>query len=384
MIRKLLFLLWLLLSFSILEAQIDYSFSGYAINFPIYSIVPKTLADFSNSKQNQFSDLTRIRLRPAVYLWDGARFNLEYEIASLYFNGQNALLSAPLGKTKTQLVRLSWTPVNESSFRINHFIDRLYLKQNFNSGNIIVGRQRIFWGTGRTWNPTDLFNPNNPTNFSKIEKDGADVVSLNYYFGSFTDLNIVFNPNEKISNSNFAARFRTNVGEYDFSLMSGRFDKRIVVGLDFAGNLLTAGVRGEGIISINEENSSDNFIKFILGIDYQFTAELYALIEYHFNGEGKTDKQKYDVQKLASGEILNLNKNYLNISGTYQFSPLLSFGLSNIFNLNDGSGLTALTANYSIITDMYVNVGSQITYGTEFSEYWYYGSSFYIQLEYYF
>ena len=384
MIKKLVFLICIFLSFSTLKAQVDYSFSGYAINFPIYSVVPKSLAELSNSKQNQFSNLTRVRLRPTVYLWDGARFNLEYEIASLYFNAQNVFLGSAIGKTKTQIIRMNWIPVNENNFRLNHFIDRLYFKQNFKAGNIILGRQRISWGTGRTWNPTDLFNPNNPANFSKIEKDGADAVSLNYYFGSFTDLNIVFNPNEKISNSNFAARFRTNVGEYDFSLMSGRFDKRIVAGLDLAGNLFESGIRGEGIISFDENNTSDNFIKFILGIDYQFTAELYALIEYHFNGQGKTDKQNYDVQKLASGEILNLNKNYLNVSGNYQLSPLLSFGLSNIFNLNDGSGIIALTANYSIITDLYVNAGSQITYGSEFSEYWYFGSSFYMQIEYYF
>ena len=302
----------------------------------------------------------------------------------MYFNAQNIFLGSAIGKTKTQIIRMNWIPINENNFRLNHFIDRLYFKQNFKAGNIILGRQRISWGTGRTWNPTDLFNPNNPANFSKIEKDGADAVSLNYYFGSFTDLNIVFNPNEKISNSNFAARFRTNVGEYDFSIMSGRFDKRIVAGLDIVGNLFESGVRGEGIISFDENNSSNNFIKFILGIDYQFTAELYALIEYHFNGQGKTDKQNYDVQKLASGEILNLNKNYLNVSGNYQLSPLLSFGLSNIFNLNDGSGIITLTANYSIITDLYVNAGGQITYGSEFSEYWYYGSSFYMQFEYYF
>ena len=53
---------------------------------------------------------------------------------------------------------------------------------------------------------------------------------------------------EKLNNSNGGFRFRTNYSEYDLSLIGGYFDKRIVIGGDFAGNLFEAGVRGEGKI----------------------------------------------------------------------------------------------------------------------------------------
>ncbi|MBL1213352.1 MAG: hypothetical protein HND52_08345 [Ignavibacteriae bacterium] len=383
MIKKVL-LLFFFLSLNNLKAQIDYSFSGYAVNFPIYSSIPARLANTFNAKENQISDLTRLRFRPAVYLWDGARLNLEYEIAALYFNSPNVLTGITNQKTNTQLVRMNWSPIDENNFRVNHLIDRLYLKQGFSFGNIIIGRQRISWGSGRIWNPTDLFNPNNPANFSKIEKDGADAISANYYIGNFTDLNIVFNPKEKIKESNFAARFRTNIEEYDLSLIAGRFQKRIIAGWDFAGNLFTAGFRGEGIFSFDEENLSDNFAKFIVGLDYQFTPKFYTLLEYHFNGEGKTNKMNYELQKLAAGEILNLNKNYFNLSANYQYTPLLLFSLSNMININDGSGLISLSANYSVTSDFYIYAGSQITFGEDFTEYWFYGNSFYMQFEYYF
>ena len=164
--------------------------------------------------------------------------------------------------------------------------------------------------------------------------------------------------------------------------------------VDFKNELLQVGIlpviyllrdlEGEGIFSFDEENFSDSFAKFIVGLDYQFTPELYALIEYHFNGEGETDKNNYELQKLASGEILNLNKNYLNLSANYQYTPLLIFSISNMLNLNDASGLISLSANYSVTSDLYIYAGSQITSGDDYSEYWFYGNSFYMQFEYYF
>ena len=163
-------------------------------------------------------------------------------------------------------------------------------------------------------------------------------VSFKYAFGNFTDVNLVFNPLEKIGDSNYGFRFRTNFDEYDVSVMGGSFDNRIVGGLDFAGNLGQAGVRGEGIISIDKNNSSNKFVKFILGADQQFTPKLYGMIEYQFNGEGKTDKNKYEFARLIKGEILNLNRNYIFSSLSYEVTPLFTVGLSNNTNLNDGSG----------------------------------------------
>jgi hypothetical protein len=230
----------------------------------------------------------------------------------------------------------------------------------------------------------DLFNPINPASYYKIEKDGADAVSAKYAFGNFTDLNVVFNPQEKIKNSNYAFRFRTNFAEYDMSVIGGYFDRRIVGGLDFAGNLFDAGVRGEGIISVNKDSTEDNFVKFILGIDNQFTPKLYALAEYHYNGEGKTDRNSYDFERLAKGEIQNLSRNYICLSAMYQLNALTNITLTDISNLNDGSGFVNAVLSFAAKEFLTLNLGSQITYGSMESEYWYYPFSLYFQADYYF
>ena len=367
-----------------ISSQPKIDFSGYAEDLPVFESLKQELADLYGSEKNQFLNLTRVRLRASANLWENSRIETEYEIDGLYYNSTPQLELGSSGKTNRQIIRLRWTPVNEKHFQLTHFIDRLYLWQGFKSGSVVVGRQRISWGTGRVWNPMDLFNPINPASYYKIEKDGADAVSAKYAFGNFTDLNVVFNPQEKINHSNYAFRFRTNYAEYDMSVMGGYFDRRIVGGLDFAGNLFDAGVRGEGIISVSKDSTEDRFIKFILGVDNQFTPEFYALAEYLYNGEGKTDRNSYDFARLELGRIQNLSRNYICVSAMYQLNALTNITLTDISNLNDGSGFVNAVVSFAAKEFLTLNLGSQVTYGSPQSEYWYYPLSMYFQADLYF
>jgi hypothetical protein len=359
-------------------AQVEFQFSGYVVNLPIYERENASAAQFFNLDQNQLLDLTRLRLRPSLLPWDGATFGLEYEATALY---HNTTLSEFLTTTtlRRQLLDLRWNPVNDGHFTASHFVDRLYFRQNFQSASLVIGRQRIAWGTGRIWNPTDLFNPINPASFEKIEKDGADAISFKYYFASFTDLELVYNPEDHFKSWNGAFRFLTNYHEYDVSVMGGYFDDRLVAGGDFAGNLFEAGLRGEGIFSAEKNDLNNHFVKFILGLDYQFTAKLYGLIEYQFNGEGQTDENRYQLQRLFTGEILNLNRNYLFVDATYQIHPLVNTGIGFNLNLNDGSGFLSPVVTYSVQSNVDLSLGGLIVFGKERSEYWYYPASIYLK-----
>ena len=379
---KYIILLFILLT-GISKAQFKYSFSGYVVDLPMSVKNNSELAQLTSIPVNQFLNLTRVRLRPAFYLWNDARLNIEYEADALY-SPESATNFLTSGTTRRQILNLKWNLVDEKQINITHYIDRLYLRQGFNWGNIIIGRQRISWGTGRIWNPTDLFNPINPANFSKIEKDGADVVSMTYYLGSFSDLNLVYNPQDKLNESNAGFRLRTNFDEYDVSFVGGYFDKRYVIGGDFAGNFFDAGIRGEGIISMNKNDISQNYVKFIFGMDNQFTSKLYGLFEYQFNGEGKSDKYNYDLLGLVNGNIINLSRNYLFLMASYQITPLFTVTLSNNLNLNDKSGYFNPLAAYSLSDNATLNLGALISYGKELTEYWYYPGSIYLQGELFF
>lgn len=374
---------FLFITHTSLFAQFSFDFSGYVQNYSVYQKLDDQLSGILRSDNSFFVNLFRIRVKPVLYLWKGGRVNIDYELSASYFTQEYFSGEFNVPPNSRQVTELMWTPVDKEKFKVNHFIDRLYFRQKLPFGNVKIGRQRIAWGTGRIWNPTDLFNPINPAAYYLVEKPGADAISTKIRFGSFTDLNLVYNPVENFNSYNFAGRFRTNFWEYDFSLMGGKFDEKTVIGLDFAGNIWEAGFRGEGIYSFDTERNQ-NFVKFILGIDYQFSPELYLLAEYHFNGEGKENEFEYEFYRLLNGEILNLGRNYLAVSGMYQLSPLFLLNFISIINLNDESGFVSLTGNYSVTEDFYLNPGFQIFFGDLFTEYWHFPDSFFIQAEYYF
>jgi hypothetical protein len=360
------------------SAQIAFRFSGYVAILPIYQRIDDQFADLFGFDANQILDLTRLRLRPTLELWDGGKIALEHEVNLLYQSTNQPTFQSTVA-ARRQLGDLRWVLASGKHGSVSHFVDRLYFRQNFLTSSLIIGRQRIQWGTGRIWNPTDVFNPINPANIDKIEKDGADAVSYTYYFGNFTDLDLVWNPEDGFRQSNAGARFRTNYAEFDMSLIGGYFDKQVMIGGDFAGNLATAGVRGEGVYWFDRKDNGNAYFRCILGMDYQFTATLYGLVEYQYNGQGTTDRNDYDLLRLLRGEILNVAKNYLAASASYQVHPLVMTTLTITMNLDDGSGYFLPSMEYSLSDAVTLSAGTLIASGKEQSEYWYYPSSVYVR-----
>ena len=377
--------LWVCLFFlsSGASAQLELTFSGYAVDFPAYQRSEDLVARFFGVGRDQFVNVSRLRLRPALSLWRDAQLSLEYEISALY-HSTPVLFQVQSEENSRQIADWTWNPIDGKHWTVLHYVDRLHFKQGFGFGDLVIGRQRIAWGTGRVWNPTDLFNPLNPASFAKIEKDGVDAALVKFHLGSFTDVSLVFNPQRGGKTSNAGCRFRTNVREFDLSVVGGRFDKRVIVGGDFAGNLFDAGVRGEGILSAIPDRFDSNFVKLILGIDYQFTSRLYGLVEYHFNGEGATDKSRYDLLRLAKGEIINVGRNYLAVQTSYLIHPLVNIAASWARNVDDRSQYLALVASYSATDEISVAFGGQLFLGNDFAEYWYYPDALYVKADIFF
>lgn len=373
----------LFLIFSRAFSQPELTFSGYVADFPTYQRSRDLVARFFGAERDQYANVTRIRLRPALSLWGDGQLSLEYEVSALY-HSTPIVFQVQSEENKRQVVDWTWNPINEERFSIFHFVDRFHYKQGFAFGDLTIGRQRIAWGTGRIWNPMDLFNPINPAAFAKIEKDGVDAALVKLPFGSFTDLSLVVNPQRGWKEYNVGFRFRTNYREFDVSAIGGQFDKRLIVGGDFAGNLFDAGVRGEGIISAASNQLDSNIVKLIFGIDYQFTPQLYALAEYQFNGEGRSDRSRYDLIRLAMGEILNVGRNYLAVHASYLVHPLVSVVASWTRNLDDRSQFVGAAASYSVTDEMSLSVGGQLFLGDDFTEYWYYPNALYLKADIFF
>ncbi len=396
--RALKYLIIFLAGFIVLNAKVKFEFDGYVFDMPSYQKFPPAFKnDFFKEliapdlvQDDFYMNLTRIRARPSVEFGKNSRITMQYEFDALISKVYLPYLGST-DKTNRQLFDLNWNISDDKVYQdvkliANHYIDMLYYKHFFDFGEFVLGRQVISWGVGRVWQPTDMFNPINPANFAKLERDGADALSSKIYLGAFTDLELVVNFRDKFGDYNYGGRFRTNYGEYDLALTAGYFDKNAVVGGSFQGNLFEAGLRGEGIFSYNDRAPGSNYARIILGMDYQFNPELYALAEYQYNGRGTTDKDEYIYyfEKLSRGEIQNIGKNYLALMSNYQFHPLVTGTLTSISNLNDESGLVGFEGSYNVLQNLNAGLGAMFFYGDKGSEYSYYSTALYLTGQYYF
>ncbi len=357
-----------------LHSEYDFDYSGYTFIVPSFQKFGSSL-DFltpNNSiNKNQYSLFTKIRLRPVFYLWEDARIEAAAEtqinIAQLGnpFASINSIYSR-------QALDMTWDIYQEGDFQAIEYIDRLFFKQTFYDFELTVGRQRINWGVGRIWQPTDRFHPINPANYVKIEKTGADAISFKYFFGLFTDAEFVVNFKKEIKDYNYGLRLRTNFSPFTTSLILGYFDREINAGFDLSGNIYDAGIRAEGVYVNNNEFPDSSYVRFIIGADYQFNSKLYALLEFQYNGEGTTCKYCYDIVKVFTGEMMNMGVYYLAGNINWQIHPLLTLSTNLMQNINDGSGYISPIFMWSALENLSVNAGGLFVYGRERTEFWYY------------
>lgn len=133
MLRSILIIVLCLLISEITIGQTEFNFTGYVVDLPALQISNKDLNNILGGERKQFINLTRVRLRPNLNLWEGGTFTVEYELTKFYLS--TSLLFNPVSSTSTrQIVNLNWNIFNRSNLTMNHFIDRLYFRQNFDFG----------------------------------------------------------------------------------------------------------------------------------------------------------------------------------------------------------------------------------------------------------
>jgi len=368
-------------------SQYDFNCSGYIFTIPTYQNLGDSPNYFFPAKQinrNQYSIFTKIRLRPVFELWDDARLEAATETRI-----NIAQLTNPFVTTNSiysrQAIDMTWNLYENGDFKVDEYIDRLFFKQTFGDFELTLGRQRINWGVGRVWQPTDRFHPINPANYVKIEKTGADALSFKYFFGLLTDAEIVVNFKENIKNYNYGLRVRTNFSPFTTSLILGYFDNEPNAGFDLSGNIAGAGIRTEGIYAYNKEHPDSSYMRFIIGIDNQFNSKIYALIEFQYNGEGTTCKYRYDFMKIITGKMMNTGVYYLAETLNYQIHPLLILSINLMQNINDGSGYISPFVMWSALENLSINAGGMFAYSNIRSEFWYYPkTSVYLTAQFFF
>lgn len=266
------------------------------------------------------------------------------------------------------------------------YADRAFLHYKLESTDVILGRQAVTYGKTFFWTPLDWLSPFSPFSIDREYKQGIDALNIRHYPSSLSEfgLTFAFGKDFDKETSGYVLHYRNNVREWDYVVQLGLVRDRDKIGLGLSGD--PDWMNGAALRL--ELAASDSVFQGTLGIEYRFTNELYLLWEYHYNGFGtaEPDKYLYIINEGFFGtETFQLGQNLTGISLSYEFSPLLTGNLSFILNLDDPSGLVMPYLTYSLANEADLSLGLYLPFGKDAfpdieSEFGYQPFLFYAQL----
>lgn len=273
-------------------------------------------------------------------------------------------LKGPLDKISidddSRLLDLTWTIDEGPTHRAYHRLDRFALKVRSNGLGITVGRQAVSWGSGRVFQPIDLFNPFAPTAIDQDFKPGDDIVLIDKSFPKSNIQALYVGRRDVEGNAHrdvasYAAKWHGVFGSSEIEMMAARHYVDTVYGLIFRVPVGGAMMRTD--VTATRLENGEWYTSGIFNIDYGLSVAQRPMLifaEYFHNDFGVLKLPPTPAMlpqnllvRLSRNEIFNVMRDYVSMGTSYQWHPLWSQNLTAIMNLNDNSKLLITSLNYS-------------------------------------
>ncbi|HXH64932.1 MAG TPA: hypothetical protein VNH42_05420 [Mariprofundaceae bacterium] len=243
--------------------------------------------------------------------------------------------------------------------RIRYEIDRAFYKLRAQSITLSVGRQPIDWGSGRFWQPLNVFGAFAPTDLDTDYKPGIDAAVLAWFPSAFSALTAVYVPvlnRQLTTRASGVVHYRRQVGEAsELQLLAGSVLGDRVAGASFETDIGGMGWRLEGRYTTANHGS----VFWITGIDYQFGDSTTLTLEWYENSAGAASEAdlarvvneravRYGLQQQLGRHVLGVSLNRTItplLTGNYL---LLASGLKNAAGGVSASLLHQLSLTYSL------------------------------------
>jgi hypothetical protein len=256
-----------------------------------------------------------------------------------------------------------------------------------------AGRQRIAWGTGKIWNPTDVLNPFQVTSIEPDEREGVDALYARAGVGTLGQAEYVWAGQDTWIKQQMLGRVRGNLGGWDASVLGGKVagsTGSFMVGGDFAGTLLDGTLHGEWAAFHPEWRTP--YWKAGLGYDYTIPSETKLrwlkdasfIFEYFHAGNGSTNPANYDFAPVLAGTEVSVAQNYFGASVSEDLHPLVKLSLFGIVNADDGSTFFFPSLTWNALNDLYVTAAIQRFGGVRRTEYGRHPNQTLLTVQYYF
>ncbi len=371
------------------HAQADSRFSGYLKN---YSLVQDKI-DFTGFQadtfySSQFSGRAMLDVIESRY-----SIQLHYELGRDFNSSKAGVPGTPFSSGNSyRLTDITSTPGENNGKSINHQnLDRLNLRLSLEAGDLTIGRQPITFGAARIINPTDVFLPFEVQTLNTEYRAGIDAIRFQRPVGQLSELDLgVVLGDDGSDNSAAFVRLKSNIAGSDIEFTAIRFSRQQLIGFGiettlgpFGAWLETATVSGD-----------ERYNRTSLGLDYGFSENWFAMVEYHYNGAGSKHPNEYlgliNTSPFQAGGVFLLGNHYLIPSLSWQISPLTTASFQMLRNLDDGSSFFNLSSDFSLSENLYLGVsifgfsGKEPSLPNLESEYGANPNRFIVSLRYYF
>ena len=207
-----------------------------------------------------------------------------------HFKWQNDIRIVPNDQTtlKLRVSYLSDTVQTIVSNNDQFSLSRAFI--DFTPGELFsirAGKQRLAWGTGYAWNPSNILDQPRNAFADADDPEGVMAFRADLNFGKGAT-QVVITPGQSWDSSGRAVRLKASPGGVDLSLgvvQNGTQTPATIA--DFACSLSGVGLHGEvryqsaGNIRLDKNDIMD----YLIGVDYNLPGGYYVAVEYYHNDQ---------------------------------------------------------------------------------------------------
>ncbi len=374
------------------DTRLPFTLSGYVKSLNLWTrstgnnpeVADNALAA-NEGGEDLFATINRLRVKLRWPMGEHLSATLDYDqeaqFGSLVGRGDARILRDQ--REQRQLVDLRQTLVDEGGALYEHGLYRAWLSARAGWLEADIGRQQIPWGVGRFVAPTDVFNPFDFTQLEVEERDGVDAVNLRATFEDVARLNLICTPRgERLHPNRLMARLSRDVFGYETAILGGRVRRNNVIGFDLEGHIGQGALRAEALFE--DAAQRHDFGRATVNADYQFTNGLYTLLEYHFNGQGRSNQASYERTEVIRGQLQRLAKHYAGLELGYDITPNMRIESRSVLNLQDHGVFSRLELRNILTNNLVLTLSAIGVFANATDEFGAKEHAYYVELQHFF
>ena len=253
---------------------------------------------------------------------------------------------------------------NKKGYALHTTLDRFYGEYKVGLWEVRLGRQRVNWGIGTTWNPNDIFNAFSFTDFDYEERPGSDALRVQRYTGVASSVEVAVKAFRHWDEATGAILAKFHTGSYDWQVLAGVAENFGVLGGGWAGNLGDASFKGEAAFFTPLGDSLDNSFALAAGIDYTFSNQIYLNASLLYNSKGSTGSGAEDLFTFElSARNLYPYRYAALLQVAYPLTPLLNSNFVAVYSPGSANALFVNPAlTYSLAPNWDLDVIAQVVF----------------------